>query len=270
MIDARSMVGSHDVLLMTLDTLRFDVAEMALDRGMTPNIQRQLPEGRWERRHSPATFTYAAHHAFFSGFLPTPITPGPHARLFAPLFEGSKTTTPQTATFEDADIVSGFRRRGYRTVCIGGVGFFNKQNALGRVLPDMFEESYWSEDMGVTSRTSTERQIDLSLGRLHRLKGRRVFLFINISALHQPNCIFTEGAEGDSVATQAAALAYVDTHIDRLFDALSARGACLCIICSDHGTAYGEHGFVGHRVSHPVVLDVPYAEFVLPAVGSRR
>jgi hypothetical protein len=35
------------------------------------------------------------------------------------------------------------------------------------------------------------------------------------------------------------------------------------IICSDHGTAYGEDGYWGHRVSHPVVWDVPYAEFIL-------
>jgi hypothetical protein len=35
------------------------------------------------------------------------------------------------------------------------------------------------------------------------------------------------------------------------------------IICSDHGTLYGEDGHVGHRVAHPAVWTVPYAEFVL-------
>jgi len=42
-----------------------------------------LPASGWERRHSPASFTYAAHQAFFAGFLPTPASPGPHPRLFA-------------------------------------------------------------------------------------------------------------------------------------------------------------------------------------------
>ncbi|RYZ80354.1 MAG: metalloenzyme domain-containing protein, partial [Proteobacteria bacterium] len=35
------------------------------------------------------------------------------------------------------------------------------------------------------------------------------------------------------------------------------------VICSDHGTTYGEDGFHGHRVAHPQVWNVPYAEFVL-------
>jgi hypothetical protein len=34
-------------------------------------------------------------------------------------------------------------------------------------------------------------------------------------------------------------------------------------VCSDHGTAYGEDGYRGHRLGHPVVWDVPYAEFLL-------
>ena len=36
-------------------------------------------------------------------------------------------------------------------------------------------------------------------------------------------------------------------------------------MCSDHGTAYGEDGYWGHRLSHPVVWTVPYAEFALDA-----
>ncbi len=38
------------------------------------------------------------------------------------------------------------------------------------------------------------------------------------------------------------------------------------IIFSDRGTAYGEDKDRGHRLSHPVVWNVPYAEFVLPRI----
>ena len=34
-----------------------------------------------------------------------------------------------------------------------------------------------------------------------------------------------------------------------------------CIITSDHGTAYGEDGWSGHRVAHPVVWTVPANPF---------
>src|SRR5262245_44160595 len=134
MIDAGRLVGTHDVLLMTLDTLRYDVAQQCLRGGTTPRLAALLPGGSWEERHSPGTFTYAAHQAFFAGFLPTPPAPGKHPRLFAVDFPGSETAGPTTCVFDAPDIVSGFRQRGYHTVCIGGVGFFNRLSPLGRVL----------------------------------------------------------------------------------------------------------------------------------------
>jgi hypothetical protein len=91
-------------------------------------------------------------------------------------------------------------------------------------------------------------------------------MFINISALHQPNCIFFPGETVDSKITQAAALAYVDRHLPPLFQAMQQRAPVMGIICSDHGTAYGEDDYHGHRLSHPVVWNVPYAEFVLPGI----
>ena len=130
-IDARRLVGSHDILMMTLDTLRYDVAAAALEAGQTPNFARLLPGGRWERRHSPATFTYASHQAFFAGFLPTPAAPGNHPRLFAARFAGSTTTADTTCVLDAPDIVTGLARCGYHTICIGGVGFFNKLTPLG-------------------------------------------------------------------------------------------------------------------------------------------
>jgi hypothetical protein len=266
-IDAASLVGSVDVLLITLDTLRYDVACDALERGLTPNLARLLPGRRWERRHSPGNFTYAAHQAFFAGFLPTPPRPGKHPRLFAAAFPGSETTGPKTCLFDAPDLVTGLAGRGYHTLCIGGVGVFNKRSPLGSVLPGLFAESHWSEELGVTHPRSTENQVAVALKALGRLPSdRRVFLFLNVSALHQPNCIFTPGAEVDTPQTQAAALAYVDRHLPELFSTMQQRAAVLCIVCSDHGTAYGEEGYTGHRLAHPVVWDVPYAEFVLPQV----
>jgi hypothetical protein len=268
MLNANELVGTHDILFVTLDTLRYDVARDALRRGRTPNLAAVLPGGRWEERHSPGNFTYAAHQAFFAGFLPTPARPGKHPRLFAVRFPGSETATDETCVFDAPDIVTGLAGRGYHTVCVGGVGFFNKQSPLGRVLPGLFAESHWGPDLGVTDPRSTENQVALAedlLGRLPR--GRRVFLFVNVSAIHQPNCIFVEGATADTPATHAAALAYVDRHLPRLFAAVRRRGPALCVLCSDHGTAYGEDGYRGHRAGHPVVWTVPYAEFLLPEVA---
>ncbi|MEU6414880.1 STM4013/SEN3800 family hydrolase [Microbispora sp. NPDC046933] len=252
------IVGTHDILLVTLDTLRYDVAAELADAGRLPNL---LPGGRrWERRHSPGSFTYAAHAAIFAGFLPTPVTPGPHPRLFAATFPGSETTGAGTWVFDAPDLPAGLARAGYHTVCVGGVGFFNKLTPLGSALPELFAESHWEPAFGVTSPHSLERQIDRAEEALAR-RDRPVFLFVNVSALHQPNHFYLPGATRDGRDTHAAALEYVDRHIARLYALM--RRPCLVIVCSDHGTAYGEDGHVGHRVGHEVVWTVPYAEFIL-------
>jgi hypothetical protein len=265
MLDMNPVVGSHDILLLTLDTLRFDVACDALRRGRTPNLARLLPGGVWEERHSPGSFTLAAHCAFFAGFLPTPASPGKHPRLFAVRFPGSETTTPQTCVLDAPDIVTGLAQRGYHTLCVGGVGFFNKLSPLGAVLPSLFAESVWRPEFGVTDPASTRNQVAYVRERLAALPAeRRLFLFLNVSALHQPNCFYLPGAVADSLASHAAALEYVDRQLPPLFRALQRRSPLLAIICSDHGTAYGEDGYQGHRLAHPVVWTVPYAEFLLP------
>jgi hypothetical protein len=117
----------------------------------------------------------------------------------------------------------------------------------------------------VTDRHSTANQVACAARAVSQLpRGRRLFLFVNVSALHQPNCIFVDGTTEDSAQTQQAALAYVDSCLPPLFAALTARAPLLCIVFSDHGTAYGEDGYWGHRLCHPVVWTVPYAEFILP------
>ena len=126
---------------------------------------------------------------------------------------------PQTLVFDTPDIVSGFASAGYHTACIGGVGFFNKQTPLGSVLPGLFHESHWSPELGVASPDSTARQVDLASTILRDCR-RSLFLFINVSAIHQPNCIFTPGAPADTLETHINALAYVDAQLPPLFAAL--------------------------------------------------
>ncbi len=261
MIDARALVGKATILFITFDSLRLDVAQRALERGLTPNLAEALPNKCWEARHTPATFTYPAHHAFFTGFLPAPISPKRHLRLFASRFAGSQTISKKTFLFNEATLPEALATRGYHTVCIGGVAFFNLRSKLGSVLPSLFQEKHWHPSFGVTSPYSTKNQIICALNVLKSLPhSKLVFLFINVSATHRPSSIFLEGAEKDSIETQMAALAYADSQLPLLFEALAERGPYLSILCSDHGTMFGEDGYKGHRIAHPAIWNVPYAE----------
>ncbi|MFT3698897.1 MAG: STM4013/SEN3800 family hydrolase [Kofleriaceae bacterium] len=255
------IVGTHDIALITLDTLRYDVAREELAAGRTPNLAQLV--GTWQERHSPGSFTYAAHAAFFAGFLPTPARPGRHPRLFALRFEGSETTAANTCVLDGASIVEGLAGRGYHTLCVGGVGFFNQQNPLGRVFPNLFAEAHWSRETGVTDPRSFEHQIQAIADAHARIsKDQRIFTFLNVAALHQPNHFYLDGAPSkDTKATHAAALRYVDRHIPALFATL--RRPLFAILCSDHGTLYGDDDFTGHRIAHPNVMNVPYAEVKL-------
>jgi hypothetical protein len=254
--------ASRDILMVTLDALRFDTAERCFREARTPNLAQRIPQG-WEPRHTPGSFTYAAHAAFFAGFWPTPIHCGTHTRPFALRFPGSRSQGPNTLKLAGSNIVEGLRERGYQTICIGGVGFFNPDHPLGAVFPSYFEVSHWRPEFGVTELNSARAQIGQAVESLAACDPERpVFLFLNISATHSPTRGYVPGAKEESVDTQCAALESVDRQLPRLFAALSARGRNgAAYLMSDHGTLFGEDGLVGHRVGHTAVWTVPYAEF---------
>jgi sulfatase-like protein len=261
----KQLIGTHDLALITIDTLRYDVADELARTGATPNLAAVLPDGRWERRHSPASFTYAAHHAFFAGFLPTPPDPGQHERLFAAAFPGSETSGAGTWVFDAPEVVTALAEAGYHTLCLGGVGFFNLRSPLGRVLPSLFAEAHWRPEFGVTEAGGLGAQLNQLEDTIASLPPHQpLFTFLNIASVHQPNRHYLPGAADDCLESHAAALSYVDGELPRLFKALSGRGRpCFVVACSDHGTAYGEDGHHGHRIAHEVVWTVPYAEFTL-------
>lgn len=261
----KELIGSHDLLFVTLDTLRYDVAAELAAAGRTPNLVRALPGGVWEKRHSPASFTYAAHQAFFAGFLPTPADGSPYSRLYAAAGSEGANIDEHTWVFDAPDVVTALASAGYHTVCIGGVGLFNSRSPLGGVLPGLFAEAHWEREFGVSAPGCFEAQLERIATILPTVpEGKPLFLFVNVAAMHQPNRHYLPGAERDCRESHAAALEYVDRHMGRLFALMTSRGRpCLTVICADHGTAYGEDGHSGHRLGHEVVWTVPYAQFVL-------
>ena len=262
-INMNEVAARMNILFITLDSLRYDVADELFKQGRTPHFQHYIKTG-WQHCHAPGSFTYAAHHAFFAGFLPTPASNPKAPRLFAARFSGSETTGGNTQVFDTPDIVSGFAALGFKTICIGGVGFFNKQTALGQILPSFFQESYWDTTFGVTDPQSTLHQFEHAGSLIAQAQQQPLFLFINVSAIHQPNYFYEPGATADSIDSHGAALEYVDSQLPILLNALQkSKRDTFCIVCSDHGTAYGEDNYYGHRVAHATVWDVPMATFIV-------
>ena len=261
-INMNQIVGHHNIVFIVLDSLRYDVAQEEFKKGNLVNFSKYLPSSGWEKRYTPGSFTYPAHKAFFAGFLPTKIEEKITPRLFASEFLGSESTTKDTFVFEENDWITALRNRDYFSLCIGGVGFFNKKTNISREFTDLFEESYWSEEVGVTHKDSTENQFIFAKQRLEEVSDK-FCLYINVSAIHQPNYFYEREERRDDLMSHAASLRYVDEQLPILMNALEQKGNCLCIICSDHGSSYGDNGQWGHRNGDSSVMEVPYIHFNL-------
>lgn len=267
-LDYRSLVGSCDIVMLTLDALRHDVAVTAYQTGQTPNFQTLFPNG-WQERHSPGSFTYAAHAALFAGFWPTPaeVDRVTAVRPFAVEGVPSRTVGRETCRLPGASVPEGLQSRGYKTVCVGGVSFFDNRTALGRQFPALFDKSIWQPEFAPTSATASTRQSQAAVEVVRDTSNDQpLFLFVNYSATHPPTKLFLAGERSETVRSQASALATIDRSLANLLAAFAERDRQLLVFAmSDHGTTFGDDGFFGHRLGHHAVWTVPYAERLLDA-----
>jgi hypothetical protein len=249
MLDMNAVVGHFDILWITFDCLRYDVADAA----------RTICLPAWEPRETPGTFTLPAHLAFFHGFLPTPPKPGPHPRLFALEFAGSLSTAVTTYGFDGVpDIITGFAALGYRDVLRGGRRLLQPTQSARRISPGFFQEAISVPDDGRRlRRESTAVQVAAALEWLRGVPqaqpGRRYSC--NISATHPPHAHYCGRSGEESIESQTAALCHADSQLPPLLDAMRQRGPGFCLTMGDHGEAYGEDGRFGHRLAHPVVAN---------------
>ncbi|CAQ91331.1 STM4013/SEN3800 family hydrolase [Escherichia fergusonii] len=251
-----------NILFVVLDSLRFDIAFQEQEAGNTPNINRY---GRWIKCEAAGNFTWPSHHSMFSGFMPKPLEAAPgHSMLFFPKDIGLGRLGPKNAfAFSEDTWIKGLENKGYRTICVGGVSFFNNRSGMGKVFPAMFKESYWYPNFSCTVKESMDNQLTLINKKVNA--EQPLMMYINIDTIHYPNHFYIENAKpGDTVETHAAALHYIDARIEKLFDTFRQTGReTLVILCSDHGTCYGEDGKYFHSFNHPIVNTVPYFHFVL-------
>ena len=174
-IDMNEIVGTHDILMLCFDTLRYDVSVAEEASGGTP-VLNSCGNG-WEKRHAPGNFTYPSHFAIFAGFLPSPAEPHMLRNrkwLFFPFQAGTGRIPPEGSyAFKEATFVQSLAQVGYETICIGGVNFFSKRNDIGRVFPGYFNKSYWLPTFGCTDKNSAANQVDFAVDKLEKYPADR-------------------------------------------------------------------------------------------------
>ena len=291
--EAAARLGEHDVALITLDSLRADVAGEAL----LPTL---AALGPMRRAASYGSFTLPAHAAIFGGFLPN-VTEEPqwdyYSRERRQLWRLGRARKQAVARaglmLQGDDIVTGFRSAGYRTIGAGGVRWFSAGH-----FPQLFDSfRYWGPDGDSSDKFAERRPGDFALDHLDELveqvtRAPRAFLFVNAAETHAP---YTRGdAPGDAEtqrivrawsghwngaavvpadararadmaalrAAQRAAVEAVDGKLARLFAALPR--PTLVVVCADHGEAFGEQGWWGHNQPIPEIMTVPLWMGVVP------
>ena len=186
--------------------------------------------------------------------------------LFYPTAIGLRRKIPKGAyAFSGSTIMEGLAIDGYQTWCVGGVSFFDKRSDMGKVFPGYFQYSDWNPSFGCKVKDSTKNQVDFLLKKIGQAEPqRRIFLYLNVDAIHYPNYFYLDGNREDGYESHRAALRYADQELGRLFEGWKRqRGGAFVICCSDHGTCYGEDGCQFHGVNHPVVNTIPYKHFFL-------
>ena len=262
-------MAATDVLLISLDSCRFDTFARAQAAGSLPNLS---AVGPLHRAQAPSYFTYGSHAAMWMGFTPgvegcTDPWLNPKAgKLFRMAFAGRAGKDGDGFQLQGANLIEGFRRSGYRTLGSGAVDWFNPQSETGAVLGAPFERFHFAGNTW-----SLERQLDWIDQELASTPDHQsTFLFLNVGETHVPYwhvgaswprkpspCIAFGGDACDaaeSARRQQACLEWVD---GRLAPLLTKFSDGTVLVCADHGDCWGEDGLWEHGVSHPATLTVP-------------
>ena len=257
-------------LLLTYDSCRYDV----LVEASTPVLDSYA---RIHRALSPATFTFAAHQAFFVGILPNTVENVPYYNRFCKQLiglqevgEGQVVKESMRKVQSSWNLVQGFRDEGAQTVGAGAMTWFKQES-----LTSGFEDFLW------TGRDAC-RQIEYLLSKtdIHQ----PFFGFINFGETHAPYHFKGQstrcpddvrarrmewppkehgptGRATEAFHYQCKAAEFLDNQLPTLFDTLPSD--TIVILTADHGDCFGEDGYWGHGVNHDKVFEVPLSIFRL-------
>ncbi len=127
-----SMPNLPDILMITFDALRYDVAVQAWESEQTPYLRQLIPAG-WEHRHSPATLRLLLMR-IFCRFLADSVTAWQGSASLYVAVSWHATRLGRDHGLARATIIEGLQRKGYQTICIGGVSFFQSRHTVGKSL----------------------------------------------------------------------------------------------------------------------------------------
>ena len=249
-----------DLILITLDTVRADrIGAYGYKSAATPNLDRLAAEGvRFTDATAHAPLTGPSHASILTGLYPSRL--GVRDNAAAPLPDSAVTLTE---TLRDA---------GFRTGAF--VGAFVLDRAYGFAQGfEAFDADFGRFDSGLKQQAQRRAGavVDNAVRWLQRVPtGDRVFLWVHLYDAHTPYTPPSRYLRRFASSPYDGEIAYVDSAVGRLLEALRASGrydnSAISVI-SDHGESLGEHGEDEHGfflydavLRIPWILKLPFAK----------
>lgn len=260
-VDAR-LPKDMNVVLITIDTLRYDLGYMGYERPVSPNIDRLAKKSTvFEQAYALASYTSKSLPPMLIGKYTSETHRGwSHFNRFGP---------------QDTFVQERLQKAGIFTMSVQGYWYFFMKGVGFERGFDVIDSSGAPKAIAVESdkTVNSDKITDAALQQLGKPEqvSKPFFMWVHYVDPHAEYVRHEKHDFGrDSRALYDGEVAFTDEHVGRLLDFIeksqfSDRTAI--IITSDHGEAFGEHGMIRHGfeiweelVRVPFVIHVPGAE----------
>ena len=257
----KGLPAKGNLVLITIDTLRYDMGFMGYKRAISPHLDALA------KRSAVFEKTYAL--ASYTGKSVGPMLIGKY---------GVETHRNwghfNTFSKEDTFVAERIQRAGIRTISVQGHRYFGKYGGLERGFDELDlsaappEGAKWATDTTVTSATITDASIRLL--DTQPADGR-FFLWVHYLDPHADYKAHPEVPAFGSAARDLydSEVAFTDLHVGRLLNHIGKASwakRTSIIVTSDHGEAFNEHKMWRHGVELwevlirvPLIIHVPGA-----------
>lgn len=263
------MKTEDNFLVLTLDALRYDSAVEARIPKLRELMQLYGAFGAkdWVKCYAPGIYTLPSHVSMLqAGCFPSTRHPDvgfPYNTTTGQLIRFDNHSRPKDAMIalgaQAPNIPKAFQYLGHKVIGIGGVGWFNER-ATSDIWSNYFRDFHWNTRFSEGAPKNAENQFSLLTQLGIREESRRLFLFINCAATHDP--YRRESTAFPSRNAQVCALEDVDAILHEIITYVPR--PLNVIICGDHGDCFGEDGLWGHGFYHPKVMEVPMICLEIP------
>jgi len=261
---AGALPADLSIVLLTIDTLRWDMGYMGYARPISPNIDRLAARGVvYERAYALSSYTGKALPPMLIGRFPT---------------ETHRDQQHFTRYGDENTFVAEvLRAAGLRTGAVLPHWYFRKSSGLAQGFDrwdlEAIPRGAGHIDVQQSSPAVTERALAM-LGDPSFTSGR-FFLWVHYLDPHREYLPHDDGPPFGNARRDAydGEVRFTDRHAGRLLDAIAAHpaaGRIAVVLTSDHGEAFGEHDVFFHgRDLFDEMIRVPLIVAV-PGVAPRR